>query len=128
MTKTINKNLSKILLLFIISTIPFFLTSCIFDFIENDAPYRKATQMELDMFYKSVAYNNISICYKLDPKARKKEYRFEYESSFELRNHCFYKIAIQTKNPKICDEMSDISNMEETFNLYKGVCIKEASR
>ena len=104
-----------------------FLSSCTLYFIE-DRPYREATKKELEIFYSAVDTNNVTLCYKLDPRAEKRIQYYWDEPTFPLRPHCLYTIAIQTKNPKICDEMSDISNMEETFKPYKDVCIKEASR
>ena len=122
-----------------------FLSSCTLYFME-DRPYREATKKELEIFYSAVDTNNVTLCYKLDPRAEKRRvYFFDYETEeFELMNHCFFKIAIQTKNPKLCDEMLYIGDDKiseyvddrglliyttlKVFESYKESCIKKASR
>ena len=104
-----------------------FLSSCTLYFIE-DRPYREATKKELEIFYSAVDTNNVTLCYKLDPRAEKRiQYSWD-EPTFPLRPHCLYTIAIQTKNPKICNELFNKNNDPEPSSLYVGDCIKKAVR
>ncbi len=105
-----------------------FASGCAFYWLE-DRPTRRATQEEVDMFYNAISTNNSTRCYGFDLKSEKRRIGFfSTEPTFLLRNHCFYTIAIETKNPKLCEEMKDVLKDEETFIAHKEACIQKASR
>ena len=119
--------LVKKILVFFIFVIPLFLSGCLLGFMEN-SPYRLATEKELIMYSHAVVTNNLTLCYSLDSTARKKEYIFEYGSSFPLRAYCLYNIAIQTKNPNICEELMNKQNDPSPIPESRQDCIQKASR
>jgi len=91
---------------------------------------RGATNKELKLFNQAVETNDISVCYNFNPYIEKRTPAFSSELTFRLRNHCFYSIAINTKNPDLCNEMSHVlgDNFKEASKKYQEECVKKSNR
>lgn len=136
-----NTNIIKVLIsIFLL----FILSGCLVE-MGAKPQTRKATQEEIDIFYNAINELNITKCYELDPKSQiRRKHFFDYSTNeYELRNQCFYEIAVSKLDPTLCNEMKYIGNEKEVkikkedgtivvttlglFESYKESCISEAS-
>lgn len=89
--------------------------------------YREATEEEFILMNNAIENNDDIKCLEIDPRAEKRSYSFSDETTYDLRNHCLIEIAINTRNPKICEQIGLIENEEEFLETYKQSCIDKAS-
>ncbi len=144
-------NLSIKIFIFSISFLSVLLSSCI-PYWMVDTPYRQANQKELSLYYNAINTSNVSICHTLNSKAEKRTKVMwilgDYIPTFLIRNQCFFEIAVNQKNPLLCDNLANIEKddpkdiarlkkrhpgtnvvtVEEQFEAYKKACIQEASK
>lgn len=114
----------------------FFIQGC------GKVDYMEATRNDLNHYSIALASNNWTLCYSFDPLL-KKSCTWGYTECFNLRESCFYNIAIQTKNPQLCEELIYLGEEKENeghpdenttivttkgvFEAFKKSCIEEAS-
>src|SRR4030042_2927377 len=90
------------------------------------APYgdgsRQAMNEELRLYYLAINTADIRICADLDPRASQRPKGvFDYETkTFDLKDSCFFNIAINTKNNSLCYKISDkYKNPDEDLSAYQ---------
>ena len=98
--------------------------------LSSSCGYRPATQEEHDLMFEAINNSDADLCEKINPRAKiMKRGLFDYTTkTYDLRNHCIYEIAIEKKNPELCEELKLIEHEEEFLPAYKESCIKKANR
>ncbi|MBS3130872.1 hypothetical protein J4212_00410 [Candidatus Woesearchaeota archaeon] len=106
------KNLRKTLVvaaLFII----FILAGCI---NQPQRPFYKANREAVQIYLEATNTNNVQLCYELDPYAQTIDENTPYNSYFTMRDRCFIRIAVSTKNPELCENLEYFG--DATVNEY----------